>query len=174
MVAVAAGGEGVAGGVGAAVEDVPHAGDEPGEAEGPPQVAAAAAEQVGADGHDRDSPRPAAVAARCSSHTNAPTSPSGGGRGPPGRARPRRHRRASRRPGRRGAPMVDQDGPDPVAGLGSELVDQEVGRLGDPVVEGAVRQLDPLVPVVVVPGEQGLVAVAPGLALGGDVEAPED
>ena len=56
----------------------------------------------------------------------------------------------------RGAPMVDQDGLDPVAGLGSELVDQEVGRLGDPVVEGAVRQLDPLVPVVVVPGEQGL------------------
>ena len=69
--------------------------------------------------------------------------------------------------------MVGEDGPDPVAWPGAELVDQEVGRLGDPVAEGAVGQLDPLVPVVVVPGEQRLVAVAPDLALGGDVETVE-
>jgi hypothetical protein len=69
--------------------------------------------------------------------------------------------------------VVDQHRSDPVAVLHPEFLDQQVGDLADPVVEGLERQLDTLAAPVVVPGQEGLVAVAPGLALGQAAEALE-
>ena len=101
---LAAGGEGVAGRVGPAVELVPHAGDEPGEAERLAEVAFAAAEQVGGQGHHRRPAQGGLGAPRGA--PRARTRPPGrraAGRGRPGRAPPPRSRPASTPPARPGS-----------------------------------------------------------------------